>query len=41
MNQGLNKEGTYKKLYQKMAKSFEKRGKEKEAEKFWDMYYKL
>jgi tetratricopeptide (TPR) repeat protein len=41
MDQGLNKEGAYKKLYQKMAKSFEKRGKEKEAEKFWDMYYKL
>lgn len=41
MAQGLNEQGAYKKLYKKMAKSLEKRGKEKEAEEFWDMYHKL
>ncbi len=41
MAQGLNEQGAYKKLYKKMAKSLDKRGKEKEAEEFWDMYHKL
>ncbi|HOS57339.1 MAG TPA: tetratricopeptide repeat protein [Bacteroidales bacterium] len=41
MDQGLNKQGAYKKLYKKMGKSLEKRGKEKKAKEFWDMYHKL
>jgi len=41
MYRGLNEQEAYKRLYKKMAKSLEKRGKKKNAKEFWDIYHKL
>jgi len=38
---GLDDRGAYRKLYKKMAKSLESRGKKKEAQIYWDLYKQL
>ena len=39
--EGLDDRGAYRKLYKKMAKSLESRGKKKEAQTYWDLYKQL
>lgn len=38
---GLDDRGAYRKLYKKMAKSLESRGKKKDAQVYWDLYKQL
>jgi DNA-binding SARP family transcriptional activator len=38
---GLDDRGAYRKLYKKMAKSLESRGKKEEAQIYWDLYKQL
>ncbi len=39
--EGLDDRGAYRKLYKKIAKSMESRGKKKEAQVYWDLYKQL